>query len=645
MKRNVCRAAIFLLLAAAMCLTHVHAAADFQELEDVTLDPNALYNGIVLPEDYTSGVDPLYGHPVTAPYLLAREEGGYHPDVVNIDVGRQLFVDDFLIDATDLRRTYHQATTYSQPVFSRRDTGVGNGTPGTSGGVWYDMEEQVYKLWYSAGYGKGIAYATSTDGVTWTPTAVNSSGSNLIKVNQDRIDSYSVWIDYDAPASQRYKMMIRSFNSDVNGDGRVEGELPGVLHTSADGLTWVRRGETGLMGDRSTFFQNWFTKDWVFSIRFKTYSGWGDDTSARRLRFYHADQSWTEAAQWKWDGEDEPGRLGRDWGWASDEAPDFWLKTDRADGVDFSQQGDIPQLYNFDSIAYESIMLGMFEIWYGPENSVISETQLPKITELQACYSRDGFHYDRPVRGVGNAFIPASRTVGEWDYGYVQSMTGGLVVYDDEIRFFYTAFSGEYEEDGQKIPGSYNGGSIGMASLRRDGFASMDGTGELTTVPLTVTKPVRYLFVNADTSGGSLRAEILDRNGQVVPGYSAADCEAMCTDSCCYRLSWSCGEDLSFLRGKGFRLRFVMEEGEFYSFWLSADPEGASGGAVGAGYAGTKNLNPVLDGEDPNADPPATEPPADASDPKGCKSAAGMSALLLLPAAACLTARKRKRRS
>ena len=54
MKRNVCRAAIFLLLAAAMCLTHVHAAADFQELEDVTLDPNALYNGIVLPEDYTS---------------------------------------------------------------------------------------------------------------------------------------------------------------------------------------------------------------------------------------------------------------------------------------------------------------------------------------------------------------------------------------------------------------------------------------------------------------------------------------------------------------------------------------------------------------------------------------------------------------
>ena len=35
-----------------------------------------------------------------------------------MDVGRQLFVDDFLIEKTDLKRTYHQAQKHpANPVF------------------------------------------------------------------------------------------------------------------------------------------------------------------------------------------------------------------------------------------------------------------------------------------------------------------------------------------------------------------------------------------------------------------------------------------------------------------------------------------------------------------------------------------------
>ena len=41
---------------------------------------------------------------------------------------------------------------------------------------------------------------------------------------------------------------------------------------------------------------------------------------------------------------------------------------------------------------------------------------LPKITELNLAYSRDGFHWDRPDR---RAFIAASRA-DTWDRGYVQ---------------------------------------------------------------------------------------------------------------------------------------------------------------------------------------------------------------------------------
>ena len=632
MKRTVRIAAVSLLLCIALSVDGICLAygSGSDTLEDVTLSENALYNGIVIPEDYGFENDNLYGYETATPYLLSEAEGGYKPDVVNIDVGRQLFVDDFLIDSTDLTQTYHQAKTYNQPVFSRDDTGVGNGTAGNSGGVWYDMEEKVYKMWYGVSFGNYVGYATSTDGVNWETPSIGISGTNI--VSQQRSDSYSIWIDYDAPAKERYKMMIRSPDIDANGDGKNETEVPAVLYTSATGLTWVKRGETGTLGDRSTFYQNWFTKEWVFSIRMiNEYSAWGNELSTRRTRFYHAGDTWMEASQWDWN---------------DDSAPTFWLKTDASDPIDTTQMGNnIPQLYNFDSIAYESIMLGMFEIWYGPHNTTVTNTKTPKITELQATYSRDGFNYSRPVRGAGNALISASRVKGDWDYGYLQSSTGGLIVYDDEIRIYYSAFSGEYEEGGVTHYGGYYGGAVGIASLRRDGFASMDGCGTLTTVPLTVTKPVKYLFVNADAANGSLKAEILDADGNVVVGYSATDCVAMTTDDCCYRLSWNGAENLSFLQSKGFRIRFTMENGELYSFWLSADPQGASGGAVGAGYAGSKDLNPVFE-EDP------TEPSNDdnggsthVEPKKSCGSSLDSGALaILLPAGAVLTMCKDKKK-
>ncbi len=44
---------------------------------------------------------------MTVPYLQSP------PSVIPIDVGRQLFVDDFLIEKTDLERTFHAAEKYS----------------------------------------------------------------------------------------------------------------------------------------------------------------------------------------------------------------------------------------------------------------------------------------------------------------------------------------------------------------------------------------------------------------------------------------------------------------------------------------------------------------------------------------------------
>src|ERR1051326_6037787 len=62
-----------------------------------------LYNGIRLPAVWPPRQTALTPEPMQVPYLEKP------PSVLPIDVGRQLFVDDFLIEHSTLRRTFHTA--------------------------------------------------------------------------------------------------------------------------------------------------------------------------------------------------------------------------------------------------------------------------------------------------------------------------------------------------------------------------------------------------------------------------------------------------------------------------------------------------------------------------------------------------------
>src|SRR5581483_9124798 len=64
-----------------------------------------LYNGIILPAEWPPR-RPVTMDPETPPYL------GDPPSVIPIDVGRQLFVDDFLIADTTLTRVWHRPQYY-----------------------------------------------------------------------------------------------------------------------------------------------------------------------------------------------------------------------------------------------------------------------------------------------------------------------------------------------------------------------------------------------------------------------------------------------------------------------------------------------------------------------------------------------------
>ena len=67
-----------------------------QTVADTPDGGRTLYNGIVLPQEWPPRIDPKDQNPIKAPYLEAENI----PKVIPIDLGRQLFVDDFLIEST-----------------------------------------------------------------------------------------------------------------------------------------------------------------------------------------------------------------------------------------------------------------------------------------------------------------------------------------------------------------------------------------------------------------------------------------------------------------------------------------------------------------------------------------------------------------
>jgi len=160
----------------------------------------------------------------------------------------------------------------------------------------------------------------------------------------------------------------------------------------------------------------------------------------------------------------------------------------------------------------------------------------------------------------------------------------------DQLVFPYTGFSG-IAADGTR--GSYNGASIGLAFLRRDGFASLDAathTGRLTTRPVTFSG--KYLFINASVPQGRLRAEVQDLSGKPLVPFTLENSLPFTGDSTLAQMRWQGGADLSVLGGKPVRLHFELEGGSFYSFWVSKDVTGRSDGYVaagGPGYTGTRD--------------------------------------------------------
>ncbi len=521
-----------------------------------------LYNGIEMPSVLSNHIDMVSNKPMPVPYLENP------PKIIEIDIGRQLFIDDFLIEKTDMVREFHKPQKYEgnpilKPETKLEKTSRFKNNPVAaplSGSILWNPEKQIFQMWYEAGHVTSLAYAESKDGLNWTrPNLHIEEGTNRVLPKEFEPDSWTVFNDfYETDPSKKFKMFFRSHDW---------AERRAMMATSPDGINWTAKKEMGICGDRSTMTYNPFRKKWVVSIRFSS-----NRTGTRDRAYFEAD-TFEQAVDWH------------------PYEPIFWVRADELDHK--GKWKNKPQLYNLDSVAYESIMLGVFQLMNGPQNSYWSKQGLPKSTGLSFAYSRDGFHWHRPDR----TRLIDSEYKSTWDNGYIQSVSNVLCVMGDKLYIYYTGFSGDTNRKSTGKKGSkysgwsagiYSGGATGVAFLRRDGFVSMNSQGKESEL---LTRNIRfsgsYLFVNADVKSGELLAQVEDLNGKPIKPFTFENCVSFKGDSTIEKISWKNADNLSQFANKPVKIKFKIKgEGKLYSFWISKDNSGRSDGYVGGGGKG-----------------------------------------------------------
>lgn len=531
-----------------------------------------LYNGIQLPDSCwpPRNADDSSYEELAVPYLETP------PAVIPIDVGRQLFVDDFLIESTNLTRCFGKPEVHPQsPVLvpqTDEELDAGNCPMAApfNDGVWYDPEDELFKMWYMPGWFHSTALAVSEDGLHWErPDLDVVPGTNLVWPNRDGYDRDGclVWLDHDTNDLEKRFKMFQFYR--YYAKGTLTGE--GWLHTSPDGIHWTNPVVTTNVGDNTSFFYNPFRQKWCMSVR-------RESALKLRARFYCERDTFLEGAQWNIEGDEV-----------------FWQRADNLDLPDSARSDHPVALYDLNVTPYESLMLGMFAIFRGPENHICEEEGVPKMIDLELGYSRDGFHFSRPYR---TPFLASTRRIGDWNRAYLHAVGGICLVVSDQLFIYFTGFSGlspklkatEVGTPGLSRRVMYAGANTGLATLRRDGLASMDAgakCGKITTRPIVFRGD--RLFVNVSNLHGELRVAVLDQRGKPIAGLDACDCAPLRVDSTCARVEWISGTELGAVAGQPVRFRFDLRRGQLFSFWVTDDPNGASYGYMAAGGPGFTN--------------------------------------------------------
>lgn len=484
-------------------------------------------------------LNPVYRSPT-------KQEGG----VIVVGSDTQLFVDDFLIEEmTGLKRRLHPFKKHERnPVFQAQVPWEEGWADPFMSTVIYDSEQRCFRMWYRCGPRHSLkGYAVSEDGVHWQrPNIAETAWQQFGRHNLLGFDGQiGIWKkpgnnvqfhpDADNP-QERFQSLFYQ-----------HGKTYGVSRSS-DGIRWsqpeiVRPAYGDVVSlitdpgrDRYLFFPKYMREHDGFvrrSFAAATISKLDAPITARFpfLAGHREDALVGDGAC-------------------------------RAFGSLLPEVTQLKQfhseVYSVTAIPYEGVFVALYDLW-----PVIGNREGP--LDMPMKVSRDmqtwtDVDFPRRALSIGR--------FGEWDSSMVYGGNTMLVV-DDEIRMYYLGANMGHCTNVLPMTRPYHALGVGLATLRLDGFASLrpDGeeTGSVTTRQLRAEGD--HLFVNAHCqAGGWLKAELLDADGIVLPGFSQADCEPFTGDALRHPIKWKGSPVLSDHISTPVRIRFVVKNADLYSF-------------------------------------------------------------------------------
>jgi hypothetical protein len=550
--------------------------------------------------------------------LTIAEKKAPEAKPISIRSTKQLFLDDLIVERMDnCQMQFHRPVRYQgNPLLEadKRWEQNGNGVQLFGGTVIYDEEEKDFKMWYRTHVvettpkgnqigvtpegGYRACYATSRDGLHWEKPNLglvsygDSTDNNMLPPGvggSKHIRRPNLIKDYqERDPEKRYKMVYMD---------EMEGRFGLAKGYSRDGIHW--RMNVG----RPIFFEpparpngelfGWDPRISKY-VLFHPKGGYiPADVDGRKVRSDFALLRSTS-------------RDFEDWG----ESREIITRNDQIDPDRWSPShaGTMAAILYTDDLYIGFLDTCMtHNVEDVPESlwGVYSIDHAEHRTELVT--SRDGLHWKRVAP---HWWFLAPALWGTWDREHVA--LSKPIVRNDQILIYYTGHNvpcgagnaGHLQNhlihkivDGQRV-----GYAIGLATMRLDGFASIEGYedgGSITTKPLLFEgnrlvinarapkKPFSGVSVTdpqtgqaakshgtAESSYGKLKVEILNIQGRALSGYKIIDCDNFSGDEIRHEVTWKGKGDLSGLAGKPIRLKFYLQNAALYSFHFTGEYSG-----------------------------------------------------------------------
>lgn len=236
--------------------------------------------------------------------------------------------------------------------------------------------------------------------------------------------------------------------------------------------------------------------------------------------------------------------------------PALILAPDLADSHDL-------QFYGMSGFNYEDMYIGFLQCLHSKKD----------INDVQLVSSRDNEKWLRT--SPRSTFMSAGRS-DDWETTWISFSSSPPIRHGGKLWLYYEDRNASH---GQALP--FPRGHIGLATLRIDGFASIDAGpcwGWITTRPFEWPGGDLLVNVNAKAaagvtdggqSAGRAAVEILHPDGSIVEGMNRDSCEPFSGDSTSHVFTWNTGESTRDLSGQRIKIGFHLLNSQLFSFRAS----------------------------------------------------------------------------